>query len=127
MHASPDQPEMWPYISHPMEARWALARTEDRVCFVGHSHRAFACSETDDEEVVGEGCIRLRPGERYLANPGSVGQPRDGNCRAAFAVWDQAAEKIHLHRIDYDIEKAQLKIRQAGLSDFLAERLSMGW
>ena len=127
VHASPDRPETWSYISEPVEARWALAHTEARLCFVGHSHHPFACSETGSDEVIGDGCMKMHPGERYMANPGSVGQPRDGDSRAAFAVWDQEAGQVTLHRVVYDLEKAQLKINRAGLPAFLAERLSMGW
>jgi diadenosine tetraphosphatase ApaH/serine/threonine PP2A family protein phosphatase len=125
-HASPDAPATWPYISHPVEAQSALAHTEARICFVGHSHHAFVAPETGSNEVVGEGHLKLATGERYLINVGSVGQPRDGDNRAAFIIWDQEEDEIRIHRISYDVEKAQSKIREAGLPAFLAERLGLG-
>ena len=127
VHASPDRPETWPYISDHVEARWALAASEARVCFVGHSHVAFACAERGPDEVTGEGSMRLTAGDRYLVNAGSVGQPRDSDPRAAFAVWDREADEVHLHRVDYDLPRAQGKIREAGLPEMLAERLAEGW
>jgi len=126
VHASPDRPETWPYVSHPVEARTVLAHTEARLCFLGHSHHAFICPEAGSGDVVGEGQLRLVGDDRYLINAGSVGQPRDGDSRAAFAVWDQDEDEVRIHRVSYDLQKAQLKIRQAGLPLFLAERLALG-
>ena len=126
VHASPYRPETWPYIHFPEEGRAGLAYTEARVCFVGHSHRAFLCAERDDVEVLGEGDARLMPLERYLINVGSVGQPRDGDPRAAFAIWDQEAAEFRLCRVPYDVAGAQARIREAGLPELLAERLGVG-
>ncbi|MDP6776118.1 MAG: metallophosphoesterase family protein, partial [Candidatus Latescibacteria bacterium] len=124
-HSSPCRPETWPYIHIPEEGRAALAYTEAGVCFVGHSHHPFVCSDAGDE-VIGEGAADLVATERYLINTGSVGQPRDGDPRAAFTLWDQAADRIEIHRVPYDLEGAQRKIRSAGLPDLLAERLALG-
>jgi len=66
------------------------------------------------------------PNHKYLVNVGSVGQPRDGNPQAALVVYDTGANKIQLHRVDYDIEKCQRKIHEAGLPERLSERLSIG-
>ena len=124
-HSSPCRPETWPYIHIPEEGRAALAYTDARVCFVGHSHHPFVCSDAG-AEVIGEGAVDLEPSERYLINTGSVGQPRDGDPRAAFALWDQGASRLELHRVPYDLETAQHKIRSAGLPERLAERLELG-
>jgi diadenosine tetraphosphatase ApaH/serine/threonine PP2A family protein phosphatase len=75
-------------------------------------------------ELVAAGPIR--PDSRYLANVGSVGQPRDGDPRACFALWDQTADTLELMRCPYDIATAQNKIIAAGLPPFLAERLAQG-
>ena len=124
-HSSPQNPEAWPYIHIPEEGRAALAFTNARICFVGHSHHPFLCSDAG-AEVIGEGKADLVPTERYLINTGSVGQPRDGDPRAAFALWDQEAGRLELHRVPYDLETAQHKIRSAGLPELLAERLELG-
>jgi diadenosine tetraphosphatase ApaH/serine/threonine PP2A family protein phosphatase len=63
---------------------------------------------------------------KYLINPGSVGQPRDGDWRAAFAVWDVDRRFVELHRVEYAVAKAQEKIRQAGWPPYLADRLAQG-
>ncbi len=70
--------------------------------------------------------LPLRPSTRYLLNPGSVGQPRDDDWRAAFALLDTEAPRISYFRVPYDVEKAQQRIREAGLPERLAERLSLG-
>jgi diadenosine tetraphosphatase ApaH/serine/threonine PP2A family protein phosphatase len=70
--------------------------------------------------------IELEPDVAYLINPGSVGQPRDGDPRAAYAVYSQAQGIIEFHRVEYDVAAAQKKIREAGLPDLLAERLAFG-
>jgi diadenosine tetraphosphatase ApaH/serine/threonine PP2A family protein phosphatase len=64
--------------------------------------------------------------ERLIINPGGVGQPRDGDPRASYAVLDSDARTLTLHRVEYDLEKAQRKIREAGLPPYLAERLAHG-
>ena len=96
-----------------------------RFCFVGHSHYPLLCAECDGEvKMVAAGPIQTQ--SRYLANVGSVGQPRDGDPRACFALWDQAADTLELVRCPYDIATAQNKIIAAGLPPFLAERLAQG-
>jgi len=126
VHASPFEPEQWHYLSDLEDGRDAMLQTPYSLCFVGHSHRAFICSESGCDQVVVEGDISLGDSDRYLVNVGSVGQPRDGDSRAAFAVWDQESGNLRLHRVSYDVLAAQEKIRAAGLPNFLAERLALG-
>ena len=125
-HASPHQPHAWPYLSYPEEGRMELGYTDARICFVGHSHHAFVCGERYDAEVVGEGVAPLSSSGRYLVNVGSVGQPRDGDPRAAFAIWDREADELRLCRVPYDVPGAQARILGAGLPEFLAQRLAIG-
>jgi diadenosine tetraphosphatase ApaH/serine/threonine PP2A family protein phosphatase len=70
--------------------------------------------------------VQLRPDTRYLVNPGSVGQPRDGDPRAAYALLDTTARTILFERVGYDIGATQKQIRAAGLPEILAERLATG-
>jgi diadenosine tetraphosphatase ApaH/serine/threonine PP2A family protein phosphatase len=70
--------------------------------------------------------LNLKAGSKYLLNPGSVGQPRDGDPRAAYALVDTAAKRIELFRVDYPIETTQAKVLRAGLPDVLAQRLAVG-
>jgi len=126
VHASPFEPERWHYLSDLEDGRGALYQTHHRLCFVGHSHRAFVCSPSGHQDMVIEGDLSLDESERYLVNVGSVGQPRDGDSRAAFAVWDQESGNLRLHRVSYDVLAAQKKIKAAGLPHFLADRLALG-
>jgi diadenosine tetraphosphatase ApaH/serine/threonine PP2A family protein phosphatase len=115
---------------------------ESEITFFGHTHVQGAFSRHDQEwedihprySVLG-GLWRSRvqkfvmevpPGSRYLINPGSVGQPRDYDWRAAFAVYDDAAEQVTFHRVAYDVKGAQAAIRAARLPERLAARLSTG-
>ena len=125
-HAHPVRPDCWEYVSSPDWGRIALLQTDYRVCFVGHSHRAFICSENASDDVLIEGEITLVERQRYLINVGSVGQPRDGDPRAAFAVLDRETGNLCLHRVSYDVAAAQAKICAAGLPEFLAERIAFG-
>ncbi len=126
VHASPFEPDRWAYLSDLEDGRDALQQTPYSLCFVGHSHRAFICSASGRQDVVVEGDVFVDGSERYLVNVGSVGQPRDGDPRAAFAVWDQESGNLRLHRVSYDVLAAQKKIRAVGLPSFLADRLALG-
>ena len=125
-HATPFRPEEWRYIFTPVDGRIELALTPARLCFVGHSHHAFVCSESGDATLLGFGEVRIEQSDRYLINAGSVGQPRDGDPRAAFLIWDQDTCEIQVRRTNYDIASAQEKIRNARLPGFLADRLALG-
>ena len=102
-----------------------------RVTFFGHTHIPSLFSMRDEmiEVSVLEGDridLQLDDETRYMINPGSVGQPRDRDPRASFAVYDSNRGEVQLHRLDYPIEKAQERIRAADLPEILAERLSVG-
>ena len=125
-HASPVEPGLWHYLFDPEDGWAALAQTDFDVCFVGHSHRAFVCSTSQKTTLMREGEVQLSQDDRYLINVGSVGQPRDGDARAAFAVWDRKSGNLRLHRVSYDVATAQAKILAAGLPAFLAERIGVG-
>lgn len=126
VHASLDDPQEWKYVLDIDDADQTFKRMETKVCFIGHSHRPVIFTSNDivdwfiDEEVV------TNNHTRYVVNIGSVGQPRDGDPRSAYAVYDTESGVIHIRRVPYDIEKAQEKIIAAGLPHILAERLSLG-
>lgn len=127
VHAEPRRPGAWGYVFDLAGATAALRATERRFCFVGHSHYPFLCAERDgDLALLPDGVQPLGAETRYLANVGSVGQPRDGDSRACFALWDQEKDTLELVRCPYDVETAQHKIIAAGLPPFLAERLAQG-
>ncbi|MBM3773065.1 MAG: metallophosphoesterase family protein [Acidimicrobiia bacterium] len=129
-HGSPiDEDE---YIFGPSEARVALLATTRSLCLFGHTHYP-AIFESVDGSLQGarvaaavESELRLRSGVKYLVNPGSVGQPRDGDPRAAYAIVDAPMGRVELVRVTYPVQTAQEKIRKAGLPDPLADRLALG-
>lgn len=127
-HSSPREPGQWHYILSLEEAQENFPCFPERLCFVGHSHVPAVFVE-EEGEVRCEDSVRggLETGGRYLINVGSVGQPRDGDPRAAFLIYDSAAEEFELVRIPYDIAATQAKMRRAGLPRFLIERLAVGY
>jgi predicted phosphodiesterase len=119
------------YIFGEFDAAEAFSYIQTPVCFFGHTHFPFVYTEKEGnvEGTFLEGDaneIRLEKGVRYLINPGSVGQPRDRNSRAAFAVYDSESRTIKFSRVEYDLEAAKQKIIDARLPPALAERLSLG-
>jgi predicted phosphodiesterase len=119
------------YIFGEIEALNVFRQTSYPVCFFGHSHFPviFGLSTEAITTLLTNGgtCrYKLKPGVRYLINPGSVGQPRDGNPRASFAFYDTKKQVVTFHRITYRVEAAQKKILDAGLPRPLADRLALG-
>jgi diadenosine tetraphosphatase ApaH/serine/threonine PP2A family protein phosphatase len=128
-HASPRDP-VWEYVLSDLLAERCLEAAPQRVCLIGHSHVALAFVRDDGGHT--SGALR-EPGStvdlqerRWLLNPGSVGQPRDGDPRAAWLLLDTHERRAEWQRTEYDIEGAQAAIRDAGLPDSLAERLGYG-
>jgi diadenosine tetraphosphatase ApaH/serine/threonine PP2A family protein phosphatase len=120
------------YIFDELDAMRAIASSTRRVCLFGHTHYAVAFELTSAGLAVvgpsenGGGEIELKDGSRYLVNPGSVGQPRDGDPRAAYAVVDTATKRMGMYRVHYPMEITQEKMLRAGLPEPLARRLSSG-
>jgi predicted phosphodiesterase len=128
-HGSPFDEDF--YIFDGADAWRALESTKSTLCFFGHTHVALAFLRSGSifEAVVPDGTetpIQASNGRRLLVNPGSVGQPRDGDPRAAYALYDSAAGVVTLKRAAYPIERAQEKILAAGLPRALANRLATG-
>ena len=97
VQAEPRQPSRWGYVHDRAEAKKALEAIEQRFCFVGHSHCPVVCIERNGGmELLPKGPQAIKPLSRYLANIGSVGQPREGNAPTCFALWDQTAETLEL-------------------------------
>ncbi|MFH1006357.1 MAG: metallophosphoesterase family protein [Candidatus Latescibacterota bacterium] len=127
VHATPEDPDRWRYIPSPGEAAKHLAQLGPPVCFIGHSHRPMVFALNDKEQVlVLRTGFRIKTDWKYLINVGSVGQPRDGDPRASYAVYDTEDASVRIARVAYDIERAQQKIRAAGLPAVEAQRLAYG-
>ena len=129
-HGSPRDP-VWEYVLNTLSARLNFDHFDTPYCFVGHSHAQamFQLNEKNDRvtlEITTPGdIIPLTP--RCILNPGSVGQPRDRDPRAAYAIYDSKAQTWEARRVDYNIPEVQERIRQAGLPEKHAVRLSEGW
>ncbi|MGA0846744.1 MAG: metallophosphoesterase family protein, partial [Luteolibacter sp.] len=115
VHSTLDQPTHWNYITNRFEAMSSFMYQFTPVCFHGHTHvpRVFVKGEWVNEVPAGE--IRIDESMKYFINVGSVGQPRDGDWRACYAIYDLDERLVTLRRVEYDIALTQQKIRQAGL------------
>ena len=128
-HASPRDP-VWEYVLSTLLADLCLDAQRHRICLVGHSHVALAFARSLGNPVAGE--LRMAGSKadlgngEWLLNPGSVGQPRDGDPRAAWLLLDLEAWTAEWRRVEYDVEGAQSAILAAGLPESLAERLEYG-
>jgi diadenosine tetraphosphatase ApaH/serine/threonine PP2A family protein phosphatase len=128
VHASPAQPDEWDYVVTAEDGFAALGASFTRWCFIGHSHRpgVWSIGSSGPEHRPGAGTVTQEQGRRYLVNVGSVGQPRDRDARAAYAVWDAERGHVEIRRVGYDVGEARRKIVEAGLPQFLADRLTAG-
>ena len=134
VHASPRHPEEWDYLVTADDGFRAFGGFATRLCFVGHSHRpgiwSLGSSGPAFEDLGGPAChdrrISFHDGRRYIVNVGSVGQPRDLDPRAAYALWDEEERSVTLRRVTYDHRTAASKILRAGLPRVLADRLARG-
>jgi diadenosine tetraphosphatase ApaH/serine/threonine PP2A family protein phosphatase len=100
----------------------------DALCLFGHTHVSVGYSDEQGRvEPNTDNPLGLLPGRNYLVNPGSVGQPRDNDPRAAFLILDVEGAAITFHRVEYDMESAGRKVLDAGLPDLLSKRLKTGW
>jgi predicted phosphodiesterase len=120
------------YIFDETDARLALSTSTRPLCLFGHTHYPVTFELADgavrvrERSTQGESQLDLRANTKYLVNPGSIGQPRDGDPRAAYAIADTDAKRVELFRLVYPVEAAQHKIIDAGLPEVLARRLAAG-
>ena len=139
VHDTPVPPSATGYVGDPATAAMAFRGVDARVCLVGHTHVPMAFHTTSErcEDRLCQSHVEatilheeepyeLRGAGRHILNPGSVGQPRDGDPRASYATLDLKAGRFELHRVAYDIAAAQSAMRRAGLPDLLAHRLAIG-
>ncbi len=126
VHATLDGPQRWGYVFDKLAAAASFTYQNTAVCFFGHTHVPVAFVR---DSVVRGGTyskFKTEPGKKYFVNVGAVGQPRDGNPKCGYVIYDLNEGTIELRRLDYDIEKAQMKIMAAGLPQRLADRLTLG-
>lgn len=126
VHATLDTPHKWGYVFNQLDAAASFSYQHTTVCFIGHTHSPKAYIRDGSVRTVALDTLPLQAGKKYLVNVGSVGQPRDGDWRSAYCIYDTAANEVVLRRIEYDISSAQRAILDAGLPAKLAERLALG-
>jgi len=134
VHGTLNKPEEFGYVMSPVEAKDCLRLQDTLLCFVGHSHVPAIYMEKPDmgptelDVIFGRSELELDVADcsKVLVNVGSVGQPRDEDPRAAYALFDTDSKRASIRRVEYDIATVQKKIRDAGLPEMLAHRLSLG-
>lgn len=125
-------PDRDAYTTTPLMAMASIMVMEEQCCFLGHTHCAEWYAYRNDNRLPSQhprpegGQFEIVADRSYVVNPGGVGQPRDGNSQASYAVWDREAGTIEIRRLSYDIEAAQQSILKAGLPPGIAERLRYG-
>ena len=126
VHSTLDNPDRWGYVLDRYDADANFNYQTTSVCFYGHTHIPIAFEKGDEIRSGLYSKIKIKMGRKYFINVGSVGQPRDGDPRAAYVIYDMDNNVIELRRLDYDIKKTQQKIQDAGLPNRVAARLATG-
>ena len=126
VHATLDTPAQWGYVFNNLDAAASFTYQHTTVCFFGHTHIPMAFIRHDGVRRVSTELLRIETGKKYFINTGSVGQPRDGNWRAAYCIYDVENNVVEQRRVKYKLATAQKKIVKAGLPPLLAERLAIG-
>ena len=129
VHSSPLFPENWNYILNNDDAKTAFYKiNEESACFIGHSHQPiiFAKDIQDSVSMHPPKDFSFDENKKYFINVGSVGQPRDGIKDSSYVIFDITKLLVDFRRVPYNVESAAQKIRDAGLSDVLADRLLFG-
>ena len=129
VHGHPEEEDF--YIFRRRDVRRVLNESKQWITFFGHTHFPIIYIQdysnlSEEYPDVDNYCCSLSREKKYLINPGSVGQPRDSNPKASFAIFDSDTDTIEIKRIEYDIKSTQEKIQKAGLPEHLASRLSVG-
>ena len=131
VHSEASNPQRWRYVQNAADAARSIIATEAHAAFCGHIHRPALYSMSVTAKMTSfvptaNVPVQLLRGRQWLAVLGSVGQPRDGDPAASFAMFDTGTEAITYCRVPYDIEAAAKRIRENGLPHWLADRLSLG-
>jgi diadenosine tetraphosphatase ApaH/serine/threonine PP2A family protein phosphatase len=122
-----DNPEGFGYVFDHLQAESHFVHQVTPICFHGHTH----CPMIYEKQMgavyrIDAQDFRLHPGRKYFINVGSVGQPRDGDPRSAYVIYNAKERLVRFRRLEYDIAAAQAKVLEAGLPTRLAERLALG-
>ena len=127
VHSTLDMPDRWGYVFENQQAEANFNYQRTPLCFHGHTHVPIIYASSPGGVVHYEPCdFKIELGQRLFINVGSVGQPRDGDPRASYVLYDMDARFIRFRRLEYDVAAAQERCRAAGLPERCAERLGVG-
>jgi diadenosine tetraphosphatase ApaH/serine/threonine PP2A family protein phosphatase len=126
VHATLDRQDRWGYVFNSLDAVASFAYQDTTVCFFGHTHVAGAFVRDDGVKKMKVDQLKIEGTKKYFINVGSVGQPRDGDWRAAYCIYHIENNLVEQRRVKYDLAATQKKIIQAGLPRLLADRLELG-
>jgi len=133
VHSSLDKPEEFPYVFEKSPALTHFSHQITPICFHGHTHCPIVYEKVGVDDLnhikskdLPDGKLKLTLGRKYFINVGSVGQPRDGDPRAAYVLYDTSTREVRFRRLEYDVAGAQARIRAAELPENLAVRLEVG-
>lgn len=126
VHATLDTPAQWGYVFNNLDAVASFTYQHTTVCFFGHTHVPGAFVRDDGVKRLKVDQLTIEPAKKYFINTGSVGQPRDGDWRAAYCIYHIDKNCVEQRRVKYDLPTAQKKIIKAGLPKLLADRLELG-
>ena len=126
VHATLDAPDQWGYVFNSLDAVASFTNQQTTICFFGHTHVAGAFMRDNGVKKIKINQLAIEEAKKYFINVGSVGQPRDGDWRAAYCIYDIENHLVEQRRGNYDLATAQKKIIQAGLPHLLADRLELG-
>ncbi len=128
VHGSLNDPQDFNYLQNAFDCQATFRLLESDICFVGHTHVPVVFVKNSQGEIRYEDIVKIKiePGNKYVINVGSVGQPRDSIPHAAFCVWDTEKREVVIKRTVYDVFRARQKIIDKGLPEFLGNRLLIG-
>jgi predicted phosphodiesterase len=126
VHATLDTPAQWGYVFRDFDAAASFTYQHTTLCFFGHTHIHCAFIRDDRARRSTTEQIHIEFGKKYFVNAGSVGQPRDGDWRAAYSIYHVEENLVEQRRVRYDIDVTRKKIIGAGLPRLLADRLALG-
>jgi predicted phosphodiesterase len=124
VHSTPSEPAQWHYILSESDAYNEFNHFKQHVCFIGHSHFPIVFSKKGFSR---ERKLKLEKRNKYIVNVGSIGQPRDGNPKTCFCIYNPDKNMVEYVRLEYEISKTRDKIIKEGLPVFLADRLTRGY
>ena len=126
VHGALCSPELFDYVQTSYDASLSMAQMQAPVCFIGHSHVPIIFIQESFISYSLEKSVKVRDETRIIVNVGSVGQPRDLDPRASYAILDTHERIVNMHRVEYDVEQAADRIIEAGLPATNAQRLYLG-